>query len=194
MQNLEVCDFGLVASFGEDLEAVLDELRGGAAEDCLLAEQVGLGLFGEGGLDDACAGCAEALCVRQRQCECFAGCILLNCDQGGNAAACFKFSADGVAGTLGSNHCHVDTLRCGDVAEADIEAVCEEQCVAGLQVGFDAFCVDLCLDLVRGQNHNDVCFCCCFCNGCDSQAFCLSLGTGLGALGQTVCGPGWAQH
>ena len=51
----KLCNFGLVACFGEDLEAVLDELGGGAAEDCLLAEQVGFGLFGEGGLDDACA-------------------------------------------------------------------------------------------------------------------------------------------
>ena len=101
VQDLEVSNLGLVACFGQNLEAVLNQLGGGAAEDCLLTEQVGFGLFGEGGLDDACAGCAEALCVGQCQCECFAGCVLLNCDQGGNAAACFEFAADGVAGALG---------------------------------------------------------------------------------------------
>lgn len=62
--------------------------------------------------------------------------------------------------------------------------MCEEQCVTGLQVRLDALCVDLCLDLVRGQNHDDISFCCCLCDGYNAEALSLSLGAGLGALGQ----------
>ena len=59
VQHLEVGDLRLVAGLGQGLEAVLDELRDAAAEHGLLTEQVGLGLFGEGGLDAAGAQSAD---------------------------------------------------------------------------------------------------------------------------------------
>ena len=52
MADLEVGELGLVAGLAEDLEAGLDEGGDAAAEDGLLAEEVGLGLLGEGGLED----------------------------------------------------------------------------------------------------------------------------------------------
>ena len=65
VEDFEVGDLGLVAGFDEGLEAGLDERGGAAAEDGLLAEEVGLGLFGEGGFEDAGAGAADALGVAE---------------------------------------------------------------------------------------------------------------------------------
>ena len=62
--------------------------------------------------------------------------------------------------------------------------MCEEQGVARLQVRLDALCVDLSLDLVRGQDHNNVSLGCCLSDGGNAQALSLSLGAGLGTLGQ----------
>src|SRR5262245_46031522 len=53
VQALEVRDLGLVPGVHERLEPGLDQRRRPAAEHRLLAEQVGLGLLGERGLDDA---------------------------------------------------------------------------------------------------------------------------------------------
>ena len=70
MQALEVRDLGLVAGLDERVEARLDEVGQAAAEHDLLAEQVGLGLLGERGLDDAGARAADAPRVGQREVAC----------------------------------------------------------------------------------------------------------------------------
>ena len=67
VEDFEVGELGLVAGFDEGFEACLDEGGGAAAEDGLLAEEVGLGLFGEGGLEDSGAGAADALGVAERR-------------------------------------------------------------------------------------------------------------------------------
>ena len=59
VHRLEVGQLGLVAGLDERLEGHLDQRRRPAAQDRLLAEQVGLGLLGEGRLEDAGAGAAE---------------------------------------------------------------------------------------------------------------------------------------
>ena len=51
MQALEVCDLGLVASLNQRLEAVHHQLARATAQHCLLAEEIGFGLFSEGRLD-----------------------------------------------------------------------------------------------------------------------------------------------
>ena len=77
MADLEVGELGLIAGLAEDLEAGLDEGGDAAAEDSLLAEEVGLGLLGEGGLQDSSAGGADALGVAKREGEgCAAGILL----------------------------------------------------------------------------------------------------------------------
>ena len=53
VQALEIGDFGLVAGLDQGLEAGGDQLGGAAAQHGLLAEQVGLGLLAEAGLDRA---------------------------------------------------------------------------------------------------------------------------------------------
>ena len=69
---LEVGHLGLVAGLDQRLERRLDEGAHAAAEHALLAEQVGLGLLGEGRLDHAAARAADALGVGQGQ---FAGLV-----------------------------------------------------------------------------------------------------------------------
>ena len=66
VQALEIGHVGVVARLHQRLEAGLDELGRTAAEDRLLAEQVGLGLVLEGGLDHPAAGAADPLRIRER--------------------------------------------------------------------------------------------------------------------------------
>ena len=67
MHALEVRELGLVAGLDQRLEGALDERRDAAAEDGLLAEEVGLGLLEEGGLQYAAAGGADAFCIGERR-------------------------------------------------------------------------------------------------------------------------------
>ena len=182
VQHLEVGHLGLVAGLGEGLEAVHDQLRGAAAEDSLLAEEVGFGLFGEGGLDDAGAGAADGLGVGQGQFLGLAGRVLLDGDQVRHAAAGFELAAHDVARALGGDEGDVDVGRRLDVAVADVEAVAEEQGVAGLQVRGDVLGVDVALDLVRGEDHDQVGFGDGVGDVEDAQALGLGLGAGLGVF------------
>ena len=59
VHRLEVGELRLVARLDERLERHLDQRRRPAAEDRLLAEEVGLGLLREGRLEHAGAGVAE---------------------------------------------------------------------------------------------------------------------------------------
>ncbi len=127
MQALEVRDLRLVARLGQRLETGLHQGGGATAEDGLLTEEVGLGLLGEGGLDDAGAGAADALGVRQGQLQALARGVLLDGHDAGDAAALLVLAADQVAGALGGDHADVDVGRGLDEAEADVQAVAEEQ-------------------------------------------------------------------
>ena len=185
MADLEVGDLGLVASGNQGLETGLDQVRDTATQNGLLAEEVGLGLFSEGGLNNARTGSTQRLSIRQGQCQSLARGVLLNGNKSGNTTACLVLAAHRVPRTLRGDHSDIHTLGCGNVAKADIETVREEQRIAGLQVRFDALSIDLSLHLIRGQNHNDICLSGGLGNGRHTQPFSLSLGAGLGALSQT---------
>ncbi len=111
MQNLEVRELGLITGLGKNFEASLDEGSGAAAENGLLAEEVGLGLFGEGGLENTGAGAADALGVAERELKRLARGVLLDGNQSGNAAAFGEDLADAVAGSLGSDQRDIDACR-----------------------------------------------------------------------------------
>src|SRR5690606_24962757 len=123
VQHLEVGDLRLVASLGQGLEAVLNELRHTAAEHSLLAEEVGLGLFGEGRLDDASAGATDGLRVRLRGLPRAARSVLLDSNDVGDAAARDELAANGVTRSLRGNEDHVNALGRLNVAEADVEEI-----------------------------------------------------------------------
>ena len=56
VQALEVGDLRRVPGFDQSLESLLDQRRQAAAKNCLLAEQIALGFFFEGCLQNAGAG------------------------------------------------------------------------------------------------------------------------------------------
>ncbi len=111
VERLEIGELRLVAGLDERLEAHLDEHRGAAAQDGLLAEQVGLGLLGEGRLEDAGPGRADRPGVRQHAGASRPGRVALDGEQGRHAAAGAVDRAKQMAGTLGRDHPDVDDVR-----------------------------------------------------------------------------------
>ncbi len=113
VQALEVGDFRLIAGVDQGLEARADQLAAAAAEDGLLAEEVGLGLFLEGGLDDAGAQRADALGVGQGLLARLAGGVLVDGQQGRDAPALGVDPAHQMTGALGGDHGDVDASWAG---------------------------------------------------------------------------------
>src|SRR6185437_2430401 len=130
VQALEVGHLGVVAGVDERLEPGLDELGGAAAQNGLLAEQVGLGLVLEGRLDHAAARAADALGIGQGERASVAGRILLYGDQAGDARPFGELAADEMTGALGRDHSDVDPGWRLDLVVVDREAVAEQDHVA----------------------------------------------------------------
>ncbi len=84
VEDLEVSELGLVACFDESLKACFNQRAGAAAENGLLAEEVGFGLFGEGGLKDPRAGATDALGVTECEGERVAAGVLFDGDETGD--------------------------------------------------------------------------------------------------------------
>src|SRR2546428_4873893 len=97
VQALVVRDLRLVAGLDERLEAEPHELGDAAAEDRLLAEEIGLGLLGEAGLDHSCAPGADPGAVGERQLEGVPARVLLHGDDRRRAVALGEEPADDVA-------------------------------------------------------------------------------------------------
>ena len=154
--GLEVGHLRLVASLDQRVEACVDQLADAAAKHCLLAEQVGLGLLLEGGLEDACAAGTDAGSVCQSDVLCLTGEVLLDADQRGAALTLGVQAADDVAGAFRSDHDDIDVLRSGDGLEVDVEAVCEGQSLALGHVRSDLLVVDVSAQLIGNQHHDDV--------------------------------------
>ena len=82
--------------------------------------------------------------------------VLMDRDQAGHAAAALIFGAHGVAGALGRDHQHVEIGARLDQVEMDVEAVGEQQRGALLHVGREVGAIDVGLQFVRRQHHDDV--------------------------------------
>ena len=81
-----------------------------AAEHRLLAEEIGLGLLLERGLEDAGATAADGAGVREPDLARVAGGILVDGEEHGNAAAARVLAAHRVPGGLGRHEPHRDVL------------------------------------------------------------------------------------
>ena len=127
VQALVIGDGGLIAGLDQRLVTLDDELRGASAEHGLLAEQIGFGLFGEGGLEHTAARAADAVGIRERDRLGVLGGILSDRDQARHAAALLILAAHEIAGTLGRDQHHVQILARLDLLEVDVEAVRKEQ-------------------------------------------------------------------
>ena len=154
VQDLEVRQLGLVARLHQGLEAGLDELADAAAEHRLLAEEVGLGLFLEGRLQNAGPAGSQRARVGQGALAGTPGRVLLGCHQGGGALAVLVGAANQVAGRFGRDHRHVDRRLGLDLAEVDREPVREHQHRAVLQAGLDGVPVEPGLARVGRQDHD----------------------------------------
>src|SRR6185436_12472253 len=111
----------------EGLEAGLDQRRHAAAQHGLLAEQVGLGLLAERGLENAGARAAERRRVRQRERVGAAARRGVHREQRGRAAALLVGLAHAVTGRLGRDQRDVDPRGRRDRAVVDVEAVREQE-------------------------------------------------------------------
>ena len=143
MENLEVGHLGLVSGFHEGFKSCLDQCRGAAAENGLLAEKIGLGLFLEGGLENSRACAADALGPCEGGLLGFAALVLIDGDEGGDALAFLILAADRMTGALRRNHDDVDVLRRLDRLEVNGKSVTEEQGMTGVEIRCDVLLVDL---------------------------------------------------
>ena len=131
VHRLEVRELRLVAGLDERLEGGLDQRRDAAAQERLLAEQVGLGLLLERRLEDARARGAEAAGVGQDAGAGRARGVLLDREQRGHAAALLVHAS--AAGGRGpwARPCRRRSPPGGcDAPEPDVEAVGEHQQLA----------------------------------------------------------------
>src|SRR5439155_4002607 len=120
---LEVRHLRRIAGLDEGLKTGLDERGQSAAEDRLLAEEIGLALVLEGGFDDAAARPADAARPGEAEVARFGGWVLENREQAGHAAAFFELAAHQMPGTFGRDEQHVHVLRGLDRLEMEIESV-----------------------------------------------------------------------
>ena len=153
---LEVGVLRLVTGLHQHLEAAAHQVDDAAAEDGLLAEEVGLGLVVHRGLHDARTGAADARDVGQGDVLALAGGVLLHGDQAGHALARHVLAADGVAGALRGGHEHVDPGGGHDALVADVEAVGEGDGLALGEIRRDIGLVHVGLVLVVDQDHDHV--------------------------------------
>jgi len=154
--GLKVSHLGLVTSLHQGVETSVDQLGNAAAQHGLLAEQVGLGLLLEGGLQDACTACTDAGSVCQSDVLGLTGVVLLHADQRGAALALGVQAAHDVAGALGSDHDDVHVLGSGDGLEVDVEAVCKGQSLALGHIRSNLLVVDVGAQLIGNQHHDHI--------------------------------------
>ena len=156
VQALEVRDLRLVPGRDERLEPRLDQRRRAAAQHRLLAEEVGLGLLLERGLEHAGARGTDAGRVRERALPGLPGRVLVHGDERRRPDALLVRPAHQVTGPLRRDHRDVHALGRRDRAEVDVEPVREHQHVAGLEVRPDVVGVRLGLRRVGQDHHDDV--------------------------------------
>ena len=156
MQALEIGHFRGVAGFNQGLETSLDEFHHAAAQHGLLAEQIGLAFFLEGGLDDAGAAAAIGGSVGERDVQRVAGGILRHGDQARHAAAALIFATHGMAWAFRRDHEHVDVGARLDQVEMDVQAMRERQRGAGAHVGSQMLAVQVALAFIGGQHHHHI--------------------------------------
>src|SRR3546814_519846 len=142
VETLEIGDLGLVAGLDQSLETGCDELARAAAQHCLLAEQVGLRLFREAGLDRPAERAADAGGIGQRPLARRSARILPDGEEAGDAAPDLLFAADEVTRPLGGEQADVEVLVGNDLALMEREAMGDEERATRLEVGRDVLGID----------------------------------------------------
>ena len=184
MHALEVSRLRLVSSLDQGLVCRLHQRRDAAAKDCLLAEEVRLGLFSKSGVQHAGAGAADTPGVCQPNVVGLAGGVLVNRDKPRHAGAPGEYLAHAVPRRLGGHHGDIHAFGRFDGLVVNAEAVGEHQSLARQQVWHDGLLVNLRLQVVGNQHHDDVRRLGRLRHGADFQTFGFGLGPALAALVQ----------
>ncbi len=156
VQAFEVGHFRRIASFNQGFETGFNQFNGTTAQNSLLAEQVGFGLVLEGGFDDTGTTATNTRCVGQRNVFGVARSVLVDRDQVRDTAAFNELGTHGVARRFRRNHDHVEVSAWHNLVVVNREAVGEGQGGALLDVRLDFVLVQRGLELVRGQDHDQV--------------------------------------
>ena len=156
VQTFEVSHLRLVTGLDQRFVASQNQRAGPAAQDGLLAEQVGLGLFFERGFYHAGARGADALRPGQRHVLRLPARILVNRDERRHAFAFEILAADNVAGPLRSNQNHIHVFRRDHRFEMNGETVRKQQRFAGVQVRRHVPLVSRRLFRVRQRHENHI--------------------------------------
>ena len=156
VEDLEVGDLGLAAGRGQDRERFLDERGNAAAEDDLLAKQIGLGLLPERGLDAAGSKATDGAGVSEGDLQGSLRDVLVHGHEAREPAARFEFRTDVAARPFRRNHDDVDVIGRPYQAEDDVEPVCERERVPLFEAGRDRPLIDVGHDFVGQQDHRNV--------------------------------------
>lgn len=156
VQAFEVGHFRRVASFNQGFETGFYQLNGTAAQNGLFAEQVGFSLVLEGGFDDAGTTATNACGVGQCYVLGVARCVLVDRDQVRDTATFDELGTHGVARCFRRDHDHVEVGARHNLIVVNREAVGEGQGGAFFDVRLDFILVQRRLELVRGQDHDQV--------------------------------------
>ena len=182
MEALEVCHLWRITCLDEDFEARLHQLANAAAEDSLLAEEVFFRLIAERRLQSAGTQSAEAFCISESEVEALARCILVDSEDSRYAGAFRERTANEMARAFRSDHEDIDVLRRNDLLVMDVEAMCEDESAARLEVRSNLRLVDVSLLLIRDQDRRDVSLLDCLSDRVNLQAVLFSDLLGLGTL------------
>ena len=156
MHAFEVRELRLIPCLDERLEAGLHERRDAAAEHRLLAEEIRLRLFREGGEQHARTRASDRLRVRERIGERVPRRIHVHRNERGHSAAVLVHLAHAMARRLGRDHAHIDTRGRDDLVVANVEAVREHQRLPRGEMRRDVAIVDLLLRRVTRENEDEV--------------------------------------
>ena len=163
MDTLKVSVLRCISCFYQCLEAGFHQCAYTAAENCLLAEQVGLSLNFESSLQNTCSCSAQCCSVSQCSVFCFSCVILLYSYQTRNTFSYLILASYCMTRSLRSDHGNVNVSRRFDLSEMDSKAVCEHEHITFFQVRLNIFFVHSCLFLIVDQNHDDISLFCSFC-------------------------------
>ncbi len=156
VQAFKVGHLGRVAGLDQRLISRLDQRGQPPAEHHLLPEQIGLAFLAERRLDDARACSADRLGVGQTHFRGILGGILVNRQEHRDAASVLELGTDQVAGPFGGDHKDIDIRTGNNLAEVDIKPVGEGQIASLPKVRHDLVAIQVRLEFVGGEDHDDL--------------------------------------
>ena len=156
VDTFEVGHFVGITGFDKGFETVLHQVNDTAAENVLFAEEVFVGFLFEGAFQHAGTGKTFGLGDGESNFTGFAGGVLLDGNEAGNAEAFHEAFAFFGTGALGSDHDDIGILRRLDFVEDDAETVGERESLSGGDVGSDLGFVDGAVHFIGQQDVDDV--------------------------------------